>query len=143
MKNVFAIDKMVIVGDRGMISQKAIEEIAQIDGTDWITAQKTGVIRGLASDGVLQLDLFDERNLFEFTHRDYPGERLVACRNPQLARLRGYKREGMLRATEAALATISASVAAGRLSGADRMRAHFPLRPGLLSNGTCARPGAK
>jgi len=121
VKNVFAIDALVIVGDRGMISQKAIEAITLMDGVDWITALKTGAIRGLAADGVLQPDLFDERNLFELAHRDYPGERLVACRNPQLARLRAHKREDMLRATEAALATIRASVTAGRLTGADRI----------------------
>jgi len=121
VKSVFAIDQLVIVGDRGMVSQKAIEAIALMPGVDWITALKTGAIRALAEDGAVQLDLFDERDLFELTHRDYPGERLVACRNPQLARLRAYKREDMLRATEAALAPIKASVAAGRLSGADRI----------------------
>ena len=121
VKTVFAIDQLVIVGDRGMISQRAIEAITLMDGVDWITALKTGAIRGLAADGVLQPDLFDERNLFELAHRAYPGERLVACRNPQLARLRAHKREDMLRATEAALATISASVTAGRLTGADRI----------------------
>jgi len=121
VKTVFAIDELVIVGDRGMISQKAIEAITLMPGVDWVTALKTGAIRGLAADGVLQPDLFDERNLFELAHRDYPGERLVACRNPQLARLRAHKREDMLRATEALLAPIRASVTAGRLSGADRI----------------------
>jgi hypothetical protein len=121
VKTVFAIDKLVIVGDRGMISQKAIEAIRLMPGVDWVTALKTGAIRGLAADGVLQPDLFDERNLFELTHRDYPGERLVACRNTQLARLRAHKREDMLCATEAALAPIRASVTAGRLSGADKI----------------------
>jgi transposase len=121
VKSAFAIDDLVIVGDRGMISQKAIEAITLMTGVDWITALKTGAIRGLAADGALQLDLFDERNLFELVHRDYPGERLVACRNPQLARLRAHKREDMLRATEAALAPIKASVTAGRLTGADRI----------------------
>jgi transposase len=121
VKNAFAIDDLVIVGDRGMISQKTIEAITLMTGVDWITALKTGAIRGLAADGALQLDLFDERNLFELAHRDYPGERLVACRNPQLARLRAHKREDMLRATEAGLAPIKASVTAGRLTGADRI----------------------
>lgn len=121
VKSVFAIDQLVIVGDRGMVSQKAIEAIALMPGVDWVTALKTGAIRALAEDGAVQLDLFDERDLFELTHRDYPGERLVACRNPQLARLRAYKREDMLRATEALLAPIEASVTAGRLSGADKI----------------------
>jgi len=69
----------------------------------WITALKSGSLRVLASDGALQLGLFDERNLFEFTHADYPGERLVACRNPELAKMRAHKRQALLEATVALL----------------------------------------
>jgi hypothetical protein len=112
---------MVIVGDRGMVAQKAIDEIRTKDGIDWISALKTAAIRALVEGGQLQLDLFDERNLFELTHPDYPGERLVACRNPELARLRAHKREDLLLATEAALTAIQARVAAGRLRGADKI----------------------
>lgn len=121
VKQRFGIERLVIVGDRGMVSQKAIDEIRTRDGIDWISALKSGTIRALVEGGQLQLDLFDERNLFELAHPDYPGERLVACRNPELARLRAHKREDLLRATEAALAAIQARVAAGRLEGADKI----------------------
>jgi transposase len=121
VKDEFGIEQLVIVGDRGMVSQKAIDEIRTRDGIDWISALKSGAIRALVEGGQLQLDLFDERNLFELTHPDYPGERLVACRNPQLARLRARKREDLLMATEAVLAPIQARVATGRLAGADRI----------------------
>ena len=121
VKGRFGIERMVIVGDRGMVSQKAIDEIRMSDGIDWISALKSGAIRALVEGGQLQLDLFDERNLFELAHPDYPGERLVACRNPELARLRAHKREDLLAATEAALAPIQSRVEAGRLKGADRI----------------------
>jgi Transposase DDE domain len=121
VKDRFGIGRLVIVGDRGMISQKAIDEIRTTDGIDWISALKSASIRALVEGGQLQLDLFDERNLFELTHPDYPGERLVACRNPELARLRAHKREDLLRATEVHLAAIQARVEAGRLKGADRI----------------------
>jgi Transposase DDE domain len=121
VKEQFGIGQMVIVGDRGMVAQKAIDEIRTKDGIDWISALKTAAIRALVEGGQLQLDLFDERNLFELTHPDYPGERLVACRNPELARLRAHKREDLLLATEAALTAIQARVAAGRLRGADKI----------------------
>ena len=121
VRDQFGIEQLVIVGDRGMISQKAINEIRTRDGIDWISALKTGAIRALVEGGQLQLDLFDERNLFEITHPDYPGERLVACRNPELARLRAHKREELLRATEALLAAVQARVKAGRLKGADKI----------------------
>ena len=121
VKDRFGIERMVIVGDRGMVSQKAIDEIRTRDGIDWISALKSGAIRALVEGGQLQLDLFDERNLFELAHPDYPDERLVACRNPQLARLRAHKREDLLQATEIALAAIQVRVAAGRLQGADKI----------------------
>jgi hypothetical protein len=89
----FGIEHVVVVGDRGMISQKGIDELKTLSGVDWITALKSVQIRSLVDAGGLQLGLFDERNLFEFTHPDYPGERLVACRNPQLAKLRAAKRD--------------------------------------------------
>jgi len=95
----FGIEKLVLVGDRGMIAQKKIAALRAIEGLDWITALKTGQIRTLMAAGHLQLGLFDERNLFEFTHPDYPGERLVACRNPALQKLRAHKREALLAAT--------------------------------------------
>ncbi len=121
LRKAFAISQLVIVGDRGMITQKAVNQFRDLEGVDWISALKTGAIRSLLESGTLQLDLFDERNLCELTHPDFPGERLVACRNPQLAELRAHKREDLLRATETALHAIRARVTAGRLSGADRI----------------------
>jgi hypothetical protein len=110
---------MVMVGDRGMISQKAIDEIRDSDGIGWITALKSASIRALIEHGQLQLGLFDERNLLELSSPDYPGERLVACRNPQLANRRAHKREALLCATEKNLDQIKVRVAAGKLAGQD------------------------
>jgi hypothetical protein len=104
-----------------MISQKAIDALQKQDGIRWITALKSVSIRALVEQGQLQLGLFDERNLFEFSHLDYPGERLVACRNPELAKLRAHKREDLLQATEKNLAKVQARVEAGRLLGQDRI----------------------
>lgn len=119
LRTDFGIERMVMVGDRGMISQKAIDEMGSSDGIGWITALKSVSIRALIEQGQLQLGLFDERNLLELSSPDYPGERLVACRNPQLAKLRAHKREALLDATERALAKIEARVAATRLVGKD------------------------
>jgi hypothetical protein len=116
----FGIEQLVLVGDRGMIANKAIEVLRQTDGIGWITALKSASIRALVEQGQLQLGLFDERNLLELQSPDYPGERLVACRNPELARLRAYKREELLAATERNLEKIQARVVAGKLSGAWR-----------------------
>lgn len=117
----FGIEHMVVVGDRGMISQKAIEEFKRTAGVAWITAMKSAQMRALVDEGGLQMGLFDERNLFEFTHPDYPGERLVACRNVQLARLRAAKRADLLRATAAELDKVCATIARKRLKGADKI----------------------
>lgn len=117
----FGVKQMVLVGDRGMISQKQIDELKDVEGVDWITALKTASIRTLVEGGALQLDLFDERNLFEFTHEDYPGERLVACRNPVLARKRMRTRESMLEATEQELKKVHGMVERGRLKGRDKI----------------------
>jgi transposase len=119
VRTEFGIGKVVLVGDRGMISQKQIDVLRQTDGVDWITALKSTGIHKLVQGGALQLDLFDERNLFELVHEDFPGERLVACRNPVLARKRAYKRTSMLEATTRALDKVRAMVERGRLQGAD------------------------
>ena len=79
LRRQFGLDSMVLVGDRGMISTASIEQL-RAERFGWITALKSGQIRSLLHDGALQMDLFDERNLFELQHPDYPGERLVACR---------------------------------------------------------------
>ena len=117
----FGLEQVVMVGDRGMVSQKAIDELRESDGMGWITALKSTSIRALVEQGQLQLGLFDERNLVELSSPDYPGERLVACRNGALAELRAHKREELLAATEASLAAIKASVDAARLSGQDKI----------------------
>ncbi len=121
LKDEFGIDSFVIVGDRGMISQKAVDEIKTQDGVAWISALKSGAIRALIEDKTLQPELFDERNLFEFTAPDYANERLIACRNPQLAKLRAHKRDDLLAATENALAKVQAMVETGKLKGQDRI----------------------
>ncbi|HTO45543.1 MAG TPA: IS1634 family transposase [Burkholderiales bacterium] len=121
LRERFGIDEMVLVGDRGMIAQTHIDALRAEAGLKWITALKSGSLRVLASEGALQLGLFDERNLFEFTHADYPGERLVACRNPELAKKRAHTRQSLLEATVALLEPIRQRVAAGRLKGQDRI----------------------
>jgi len=83
----------------------------------WITALKSGQIRTLIDDGQLQLGLFDHRNLFELSHPDFPGERLVACRNPELAKLRAHKREALIAATTEELEKVRKMVARGKLKG--------------------------
>ena len=117
----FGLAQVVMVGDRGMVSQKAIDDLRGQGGIDWITALKSVSIRALVEQGHLQLGLFDQRNLAEITSPDYPGERLVACRNDALAKPRAHKRESLLQATEALLAVIKASVDAGRLTGQDKI----------------------
>ena len=126
VRNKFALASMVMVGDRGMITSARIAALNQReDGTPrpdpygWITALRAPAIRKLiAEDGPLQLSLFDEQDLAEITSGDFPGERLVACRNPVLAADRARKREDLLAATEKLLAPLIARVAAGRLHGA-------------------------
>jgi len=113
-----------------MISQTAIDEMRDSDGIGWITALKSVSIRALIEQGQLQLGLFDERNLLELSSPDYPGERLVACRNPELARLRAHKREALLCATEKNLAKIAARVAAAKLAG----QAAIGVRVGKIVN---------
>ncbi len=121
LREDFGIKQLVLVGDRGMISSKAIDELRETDGIAWITALKSVSIRALVEQGQLQLDLFDERNLVELSSPDYPAERLVACRNPELAKLRTHKREELLVATERNLDKIKARVDAGKLAGQDQI----------------------
>ena len=115
LREDFRLEQLVLVGDRGMISSKAIAELRDSEGVAWITALKSVSIRALVEQGQLQLDLFDERNLLELSSPDYPGERLVACRNPELAKLRAHKREELLAATERNLVKIKTRVDAGKL----------------------------
>jgi hypothetical protein len=124
LREDFGVEQLVMVGDRGMISNKAIDELRETDGIAWITALKSVSIRALVEQGHLQLGLFDERNLLELSSPDYPGERLVACRNPQLAKLRTHKRQELLVATERNLDKILARVNAGKLVGCDKIGLH-------------------
>jgi transposase len=130
LREDFGVEQLVLVGDRGMISNKAIAELRESDGVAWITALKSVSIRALVEQGQLQLDLFDERNLLELSSPDYPGERLVACRNLELAKLRAHKREELLVATERNLDKIKARVDAGKLVGQDEIG----LRVGKIIN---------
>ena len=130
LREDFGIEQLVMVGDRGMISNKAIQELRETEGVGWISALKSVSIRTLVEQGHLQLGLFDERNLLELSSPDYPGERLVACRNPELAKLRAHKREELLAATEANLQKIKARVDAGKLAGKDEIG----LRVGKVVN---------
>ena len=117
----FGLNTVVLVGDRGMIGQKQVEELRDVKNMEWISALRTGAIRKLLEGGELQMGLFDERNLFELTHPDFPGERLIACRNPELAKLRAFKRESLLDATVGELQKIQAMVKRGRLKGKDKI----------------------
>jgi transposase len=120
VRDKFGLAKMVMAGDRGMITTARIEALKELDGKyGWITALRAPAIKKLmAGDGPLQLSLFDQQDLAEITSDDFPGERLVACRNPALAEERARKREDLLAATEKLLAPIITRVAAGRLRGA-------------------------
>jgi hypothetical protein len=120
VKNTFGLKRMVMVGDRGMITSARIEALRELDRDyAWITALRAPAIRKLMAEaGPLQLSLFDEQDLAEITSGDFPGERLIACRNPFLAEERARKREALLAATEKLLAPLIARVAAGRLTGA-------------------------
>ena len=130
LRESFGLEHLVMVGDRGMIGHSSIAELREMPGIGWITALKSASIRTLVEQGQLQLGLFDERNLVELTSPEYPGERLVACRNPQLAKLRAIKREELLAATEKNLQQIKERVDAGRLKGADAIG----LRVGKVIN---------
>src|SRR5664279_4558814 len=122
VREKFKLTQMVMVGDRGMITSARIDALREDteSGMGWLTALRAPAIKALAAvGGPLQPTLFDEQDLAEITHPDYPGERLVACRNPFLAVERARKRGELLTATETILAPVAAAVAAGRLVGAD------------------------
>jgi Transposase DDE domain len=118
----FGIGRLIMVGDRGMITGTRIADLRKASGMDWITALKAPAIAALASDdGPLQMSLFDTCNFAEIAHPDYPGERLICCHNPVLAAERARKREELLAATEADLDRIKASADAGRLKDPDKI----------------------
>ncbi len=108
LRERFGLGRVVLVGDRGMITSKRIdEELRDLDGLDWITALRAETIRKLVQQGVVQLSFFDRKDLAEVTSPDYPGERLVVCRNPLLAEERARKREALLVSTEKELEKIA------------------------------------
>src|SRR6516165_6633239 len=107
LKQRFGLSRVVLVGDRGMITSARIRAELAPAGLDWITALRAPQIRALVDAGAFQLSLFDERDLAEITAPEFPGERLVVCKNPLLAEERARKREDLLRATEAALTKLA------------------------------------
>ena len=142
LKQRFALDHVVLVGDRGMITQARLTEDIKAAGLDWITALRAPAIQALVKGGALQLSLFDQRDMAAITSPDFPDERLIVCRNPDLAAQRTRKRQELLAATERDLARIQAAVARKRnpLRGAaqialavgavieqHKMRKHFDL----------------
>ena len=119
VRDKFGLSRMILVGDRGMITSARIKALKELGGLSWITSLRAPQIAKLAADnGPLQMSLFDTHDLAEISHPDYPGERLIACRNPALAQQRSYKRQSLLAATETLLDTLVARVNAGRLTGA-------------------------
>lgn len=139
----FKLERVILVGDRGMLTSARIrEDLKPVEGLDWITALRAPQIQALVAAGALQLSLFDERDLAEITHPDYPGERLIACRNPLLAAQRTRKRDELLAATEKDLAQIRSKtqrarrplrgkaaigVAVGKVLGHYKMGKHFDI----------------
>src|SRR5665647_2951227 len=122
VKDTFKLKDMVMVGDRGMITSARVQELRELGGFGWVTALRAPAIAALAADdGPLQMSLFDQVSLAEITHPDYPGERLVACRNPALATERARKRLALLDATDTELSKITAAAEAGRLAGAGKI----------------------
>jgi hypothetical protein len=113
LKERFGLSRVVLVGDRGMITSARIRDELKPAGLDWITALRAPQIRALLDTGAFQLSLFDERDLAEITAPEFPGERLVVCKNPLLAEERARKREDLLQATEAALAKLADQIARG------------------------------
>ena len=122
VRTKFELGQLTLIGDRGMITSARVEALKELGGLSWITCLRAPAIAKLAAaDGPLQLSLFDQQDLAEITHPGYPGERLIACRNPALAGERARKREALLAATETLLAPIIAAVTEGRLAGADQI----------------------
>src|SRR2546425_9958963 len=139
----FKLERIVLVGDRGILASARIrEDLKPVEGIDWITALRAPQIQALVAAGALQLSLFDERDLAEISHPDYPGERLIACRNPLLAADRARKRKELLAATEKDLAKIQSQtqrprkplrgkdaigVAVGKVIGRYKVGKHFDI----------------
>ena len=132
IKKRFALDHVALVGDRGMITQARLDAEIAPAGLDWVTALRAPAIKALVEAGTLQMSLFDQRDMAAITSPDYPGERLIVCRNPDLARERTRKREDLLAATEADLAVIAAAVRRPR--NPLRGEAEIALKVGAVVN---------
>ena len=132
VKKRFALERVALVGDRGMITQARLDAEIAPAGLDWITALRAPAIRTLVEAGALQMSLFDQRDMAAITSPDYPGERLIVCRNPDLARERTRKREDLLAATETDLAVIAAAVRRAR--NPLRGEAEIALKVGAVIN---------
>ena len=117
----FGIDRLVLVGDRGMISSKQIEQLKEMGDVDWISALRSGQIGKLFEGGTIDMSLFDKRDLYEVTHPDFPGERLVVCRNPLMAERREHTRESLIEATVVELEKVRGMVIRGRLKGKEKI----------------------
>jgi transposase len=141
LKQRFLLQSVVVVADRGMVTKANMQTLKDTEGVSWITALKAPQIKKLARDGALQLSLFDQTNLAEIESEDYPGERLIVCRNPLVAAERTRKRQELLQATERDLQQIAGRVHKGTLTGASeiglavgpaarryKMRKHFDLQ---------------
>jgi transposase len=114
----FGLSHVIVVSDRGIVTKANLELLRDAEGASWITALKAPQVQKLAKQGTLQLSLFDQTNLAEIASDEYPGERLIVCRNPLVASERQHKRESLLQATERALSEIKARVDSGTLHGA-------------------------
>ena len=140
VKDRFGIGRVVLVGDRGMLTAARLREDVAPAHLDWITALRAPQVKALVRDGDLQLTLFDQADLAEITSPDFPGERLVACMNPFLEAERARKRESLLAATEADLGKIAAACARTRapLRGTDKIavRAEGPEPPQVAKHFT-------
>jgi hypothetical protein len=132
IKARFELKHVVLVGDRGMITQARLDAEIVPAGLDWITALRAPAIRALTESGALQMSLFDERDIAAITSPDYPGERLIVCRNPDLARERTRKRLDLLAATERDLSEIAAAVSRARKPL--RGQAEIALKVGAVIN---------
>lgn len=124
LRERFQLERIILVGDRGMLTQKRIEEdLQEHEGLQWVTALRAPQIQALMAQGAIQMSLFDEQNLLEITHPDYPGERLVVCRNPLLASERARKRRELIEAAEKKLKEIEVATKRPRqpVRGADKI----------------------
>ena len=155
LRHRFGFSKVVLVGDRGMLTEARIREDVKPAGLDWISALRGPAVRSLVESGAVQLSLFDETDLVEIRSDAYPGERLMVCRNPLLAEQRARKRDELLQATEALLEPIVAAtrrekwrlkgqdkigVRVGKVVGKYKMAKHFELKIGEASFGYRRKP---